>query len=126
MFPERSRHSEPCRRTLVVFGAQMALGAVLNHNVDQTGGKKEARSRRADTPVDLDAVLPVPRISLKVHVSLSQFSDGSQIMDRGSPYSKTGPNTTVAFAILEIVSLYLLISILRLYGPNKSLSSVKR
>ena len=70
MFFEPPCHLKPPDRALKVFGAEVALGAVLHHDVEETGGEEEAGKARTGTPIVFDAVLSVVGVGLEVHVSL--------------------------------------------------------
>ena len=67
---EPLRRSEPLDRTVELFRAEVALGAVLDHDVEETAGEEEAGEARAGAPVVFDAGLSVVGVGLEIHVSL--------------------------------------------------------
>ena len=100
---EPLRPSEPSDRAVEIFGAEVALGAVLDHDIEETGGENEAGEARAGAPVVFDAVLSVVGVGLKVHVSLVEISscfESKRATYKGITYSDLRPGTAVAFAIL--------------------------
>lgn len=72
VFPEPSRHRQPFGRTVIVFGTEMALGAVLDHDVSQADSKEEAGYPRGGSPIVFDAVRSIISVGLKVHIPLSK------------------------------------------------------
>lgn len=67
---EPSCASEPFGRTVVILGTEMTLGAVLDHDVNQTNSKAETGDPRGNPPIIFDAVRSIISVGFKVHISL--------------------------------------------------------
>ena len=78
IFLEPSRHSEASSRAFVVFGTEMALGAVFDHNVYEASSEADAGNPRAESPIVFDAFLPVISIALEVQITLLEVSFASR------------------------------------------------
>ena len=69
-FPESSCGSKTFGRARVVFGAEMALGAVFVYDVGEAGGHCDAGYCCAETPVIFYSIGLVVGIGHEVHVAL--------------------------------------------------------
>ena len=75
MLLEPARHFQTLHRATVIFGADVALRAVLRDNVRETRGHDEDGQAGGDTPGVVDAVGGVIGVSLKVDVAAALGPD---------------------------------------------------
>lgn len=124
IFPKPPRRLESSSRTFVIFGAEMALGAILDGDVKQAGSEGEAGHRGAKAPIKLDDCRAVMGVRVKVHVSLFEVSEpclglrGETILQDWTKYCNCICNSG-SFVSLDACVLVCCVS--QLYGPNRRL-----
>ena len=104
-FFEASCGSKTFGRADVVFGAEVALGAVFVYDVGEAGGHCDAGYGGAETPVVFYTVCLVVFIGHEVHVALLRNQSGFREKGAVCSYPYWTPSTAHATAVLISVSI---------------------